>query len=273
MFGLNLLYVLTIVFYSLSVLGYFIDFIQNNQKVNRAAFWLLSSVWVLQLLFILMRMIKYDRFPIMTIFEGMFFYAFILVTIALIINRLYKMDFLVFVVNLVGFSILTISLFAPAGDISSRLSELFILELLIIHVVVLLLSYGMFTLSFAFSMLYFLQHQMLKRKLWGKRMSRTGNLSNLERRSFIFNLVGFPLMLIGLILGVIWAWVTVETIPWNDVKVLSSFIVLFVYGVYLFQYQVKKRRGYELALLNIAAFLVLLINYFLSSSFSEFHIW
>ncbi|PYZ93662.1 cytochrome C assembly protein [Salipaludibacillus keqinensis] len=273
MLGLNLLYILIIVFYCLSVLGYFIDFIQNNQKVNRIAFWLLSIVWILQLVFLGLRALEYSRLPIMTIFEGMFFYAWILVTFSLIINRLYRMDFLIFFVNLIGFSVLTISIFAPAGDVSSQLAELFILELLIIHVVVLLLSYATFTLSFSFSMLYFLQHQMLKKKRWGERMTRTGNLSNLEKRSFIFALIGFPLMLIGLILGMIWAWIKFETIPWYDLKVLSSFIVLIVYGIYLFQYQVKKKRGYNLALLNIAAFLVLLINYFLSSSFSEFHIW
>ncbi|WP_416151400.1 inner membrane protein YpjD [Salipaludibacillus sp. HK11] len=273
MIGLNLLYILIIIFYCLSVLGYFIDFIQNNQKVNRLAFWLLSIVWVLQLLFLSLRAFEYSRLPIMTIFEGMFFYAWVLVTFSLIINKLYRMDFLVFIVNLVGFSILTVSLFAQAGDVSPELSDLLISELLIIHIVVLLISYAMFTLSFSFSMLYFFQHQMLKQKRWGEKMQRTGNLSNLERFSFLFALIGVPLMMIGLILGVIWAWVKFETFPWYDLKVISSFILLIVYGCYLFQYQFKKRRGYSLALLNIAAFLVLLINYFLSSSFSEFHIW
>lgn len=273
MIGLNLLYILVIVVYCLSVLGYFIDFIQNNQKVNRIAFWLLSIVWVLQLLFLVLRAVEFSRLPIMTIFEGMFFYAWILVTLSLVITRLYRMDFLVFIINLIGFSILTVSLVAPAGDVSSELAELLILELLTIHVVILILSYAMFTLSFSFSMLYFLQHHMLKQKRWGERMERIGNLSSLEKRSFLFSSIGFPLMLIGIILGIIWAWIKFETIPWYDLKVLSSFVLLAVYGVYLFQYQVKKRRGYSLALWNIAAFLVLLINYFLSSSFSDFHIW
>jgi len=273
MIGLNLLYILIMILYCLSVLGYFIDFIQNNQKVNRIAFWLLSIVWVLQLLFMFMRTMEFSRLPIMTIFEGMFFYAWILVTFALVINKLYRMDFLVFIVNLIGFSILTVSLFSPAGDVPTQLADLLILELLIIHVVILLVSYAMFTLSFSFSMLYFFQHQMLKQKRWGERMERTGNLSNLEKRSFLFSLIGFPLMLIGLILGIIWAWIKFETIPWYDLKILSSFVLLGFYGFYLFRYQVKKRRGYSLALLNIAAFLVLLINYFLSSSFSDFHIW
>ncbi len=264
---------LIIVLYLLSVLGYFIDFIQNNQKVNRIAFWLLSIVWLLQFVFFILRMLEFNRLPLMTIFEGLFLYAWILVSFSLVINRLFRMDFLIFFVNIVGFIIMTISVFTPSGDVSEQLRSLLILELLAIHVSVILISYGAFTLSFAFSFMYMLQHHMLKEKQWGKRMFRIGDLAKLEKFSYIFTLVGFPLMVVGLILGVVWAWIEFGTVPWNDLKVMSSFVVIIVYGVYLFQFVVKKKRGYGLALFNIAAFLVLLVNYFLSSSFSEFHLW
>ncbi|WP_236939144.1 inner membrane protein YpjD [Evansella clarkii] len=271
--ALNFLYISIIVIYSLSVLGYFIDFIQNNQKVNRISFWLLSIVWFLQLLFFIVRAFEYNRLPIMTIFEGMFFYAWILVTFSLVVARFYKGDFLILFVNVIGFAITAAGGLAPAGDVSPRLADLLILEMLIIHVSLLLLSYGTFTLSFAFSLLYYIQHHMLKRKMWGKRMGRIGNLSKLERFSFLTAMVGLPLMFLGIVLGVVWAWLGFNAVPWLDIKVVSTFGVLLVYGIYLFQWSVKKKRGYGMALFNIAAFLVLLINYFLSSSFSDFHIW
>ncbi|SDZ05004.1 HemX protein [Evansella caseinilytica] len=270
---IHVLYILIIVFYSLCVLGYFIDFIQNNQKVNRISFWLLSIVWMLQGMYVVIRTVEYNRLPLMTIFEGMFVYAWILVTFSLVISRLYRMDFLILLVNIVGFVILTISVFAPAREVSPQLAELFIFELLIIHVSLILLSYGTFTLSFACSLLYFIQHQLLKRKKWGQWIKRIGNLSKLERLSYVFTLIGFPFMLLGIILGVVWAWIKFSMIPWYDVKVVSSFLVLLSYGLYLFQWTMRKRRGYGLALFNIAAFLVLLINYFLSSNFSGFHLW
>ena len=270
---INALYILIILFYCMSVLGYFIDFMQNNQKVNRLAFWLLSIVWILQLAFLITRYIQFDRLPIMTLFEGMFFYAWILVTISLVINRIYRTDFLVFFINIIGFSVMAVSMLAPAGDVTDRLAELFVFELLVIHVVVLMISYGMFTIGFAFSALYFLQHQMLKKKQWNERMTRTGNLQTLERGSYTCSLIGFPLLLTGLILGLVYAWVTLDELPLTDIKVISSFIVLIVYGIYLFKYKVKRQRGFQLAQFHIGAFLVLLVNYFLSSSFSEFHFW
>jgi len=45
------IYDLTIFLYAASVLFYFNDFLQSNQKVNRLAFGLLVVVWALQTVF------------------------------------------------------------------------------------------------------------------------------------------------------------------------------------------------------------------------------
>lgn len=48
---LTRIYELIVILYAVSVLLYFIDFVQNNRKANSIAFWLLSIVWVLQTAF------------------------------------------------------------------------------------------------------------------------------------------------------------------------------------------------------------------------------
>lgn len=85
-----------IILYAVSILLYFIDFLQQNQKANRFAFWLLSIVWVLQTIFLFLYMIHTKRFPVLTIFEGLYFYAWVLLTLSLVINRLLRVDFTVF---------------------------------------------------------------------------------------------------------------------------------------------------------------------------------
>jgi HemX protein len=271
--SVNAIYLITIILYLFSVFGYFIDFLQHNRKVNRIAFWLLSIVWVLQTSFFILRMIEFNRLPLMTPFEGLFFYAWVLVTLSLIINWFFRVDFLVFFTNVVGFCMMAFSLFTPSGDIPHELSQLLISELLIIHVSLVLLSYAGFTLAFVFSMLYVMQHQMLKRKLWGKRLLRLGNLTKLDKFAFSTTMFTFPIFLFGILLGLLWAFIKFGEIPWIDTKVLGSFIVITVYAVYLYQRVVKLVRGYNMSLLNIAAFLLILINYFLSSAFSTFHLW
>ena len=273
MISLNAFYLVIIILYCLSVLGYFIDFLQHNRKVNRVAFWLLSIVWVLQSSFFVLRTMEYNRLPVMTPFEGMFFYAWILVSLSLIINWFFRVDFLVFFTNVFGFVMMSFSVFTPVGDVPEELSQLLISELLIIHVFMVILSYAAFTLAFAFSLMYVIQHNMLKQKKWGKRLLRFGNLSKLDKLSFSMTMFSFPIFLLGIILGLIWAWIKLGELPWLDAKVISSLIILFVYGMYLYKRVVKLQRGYALALLNIAGFLLVLINYFLSSSFSKFHLW
>ncbi|OLO40665.1 cytochrome C assembly protein [Alkalihalophilus pseudofirmus] len=270
---MNWVYLLTVILYSLSVLGYFIDFIQNNRKVNQMAFWLLSIVWVLQTSFFITRMLEVNRLPVLTTFEGLFFYAWLLVTFSLIINLRFRGDFLVLFTNVVGFILMSVSVFTPTGDVPEELSQLLISELLIIHVTLILLSYAAFTLSFVFAFMYTIQHQMLKRKLWGKRLIRFGNLAKLDKLSYMSALFAFPLLLLGIILGFIWASIQLGELPFLDAKVISSLIVLAMYGYYLYQRTVKNAKGYLMALTNIATFLLVLINYFLSSSFSNFHLW
>lgn len=269
----NIIYVVTIVLYSLSLLGYFFDFLQTNRKANRAAFWLLTVVWLLQTSFFIIRAVQYDRLPVITPFEGLFFYAWLLVTFSLIINRLFRVDFLVFFANVIGFAMLAFSLFAPDGDIPNELNELLISELLVIHVALIIISYAAFTLGFAFSSLYLLQHKLLKRKQWGNRLLRLENLPKMETLTFYSTVAGVPLLMIGIILGFIWASIQFQTLPWTDAKVIASTVLLLVYSWYLYLWAVKDRRGYNMAVLNIVGFLLLLTNYFLSSELTEFHMW
>ena len=65
---------LMIILYAASILFYFIDFLNHNRKVNKFAFWLLAFVWVLQTLFLLLYMKEAGRFPVLTVFEGLYFY-------------------------------------------------------------------------------------------------------------------------------------------------------------------------------------------------------
>lgn len=271
--GIDWIYELTILLYALSILGYFIDFLQNNRKANKIAFWLLSIVWGLQLLLLIMRMVETNRFPILTQFEGLLFYAWVIITFSLVINLFFKVDFLVFFTNLLGFSIMAFTLLTPGTENSELVSENLVSHLSVIHITMAFLSYGAFSLSFIFSIMYIIQHKMLKKKQVGKRFWRFESLSKLEKLSFLLNIIGVPLLFLSLVLGIIYANAKLEVFIWFDVKVVSSFFVLLIYSLYFYQKISKGLQGYSLALLNVAAFLLVLINYFLATTFTTFHFW
>lgn len=275
MIDLNLtrIYELTVILYAVSVLLYFIDFLQNNRKANQTAFWLLAIVWILQTAFLCLRMYETGRFPILTLFEGLYFYTWVLITLSLIINRLLRVDFIVFFANVIGFFIMALHTFTPMQHQSTVEAELLVSELLIIHITMAILSYGAFSISFAFSILYLVQYNLLKKKKWGKRLLRIQDLSKLDHMSYVCNVIGVPMLLLSLLLGVIWASIKIPNFHWYDAKVLGSFLVLLVYSVYLYIRVGKGLQGRATAVWNIALFLVVLINFFLFGSLSNFHIW
>lgn len=270
---LTRIYELIVILYAASVLLYFIDFVQNNRKANSIAFWLLSIVWVLQTAFLILRMFETGRFPILTVSEGLYFYAWVLITLSLVINRLFRVDFMVFFTNVIGFLIMAIHTFAPFETYTAVQSERLVSELLIIHITMAILSYGAFSVSFVFSALYLVQYNLLKKKKWGKRLLRIEDLTKLDYMSYVLILIGVPLLLLSLILGIIWAYIKYVDFHWYDTKVLGSFLMFVAYSAYLYARLRRGIQGKAIAMWNIGLFLVLLINFFLFGSLSNFHFW
>ncbi len=263
---------LIIVIYALSILLYFIDFVDHNRKANVFAFRLLLIVWVFQTIFLFMYMLNTGRFPVLTLFEGLYFYTWVLITISLFIHHIFKVDFTVFFINLIGFCFMAIHAFAPIQR-SFVTAEQLMSELLLIHITIAILSYGAFSASFVFSTLYLLQFKLLKEKKWKKKLWRLADLAKLEKASFVLNTIGFPMLLLSLILGLRWAVIKLPVFHWYDPKIIGSFFLLVIYGFLLYAFAKRVIFGRKLALWNAAAFLFVLINFFLISRISRFHFW
>lgn len=270
---INLINELIIVLYAVCLLGYFVDFLENNRKANRIAFWLLSIVWLLQTIYFILNYLRLDRLAIVSPFEGLFLVAWMIVSLSLLINWFSRIDFFVFFANVIGFIIMVIHVFTPRSDLPPLITMSISSELLLFHIAMVVLSYGAFTLSFVFSLMYFIQYKMLKNKKWMDRFRRFGNLEKLEKMAFFFAMFGVPLLLLSIILGLIWGQIVIQNFNYFDVKVISSFIVLIAYSYYLYMKVVKDQRGFKLSLMNNMAFLLLLVNFFFASSFSSFHWW
>jgi HemX protein len=267
------MYDVIIMVYALSVLGYFIDFLHNNRKANVIAFWLLSIVWGLQTVLLFLKLLQVNQFPFFSIFEGLFIYVWLIVTLSLVINWFFTVDFFVFFANVFGFIIMSLHLFAPKENITSQAAQQLMSELLIIHISMAMLSYGAFSLAFIFSIMYIFQHHLLKKKKWGKRLIRLGNLSQLESLAYSSTIIAVPMLSLSLVLGIIWAYIKIEAFHWYDAKVLLSFFVIIIYSIYLYLKVGRGMQGKDLAFWNIAGFLVILINLFLSGELTSFHLW
>lgn len=272
MFAAKWVYELVLSLYVLSLIGYFIDFVKSNWRVNKLAFWLLSMVWLIQTALFIDQMFIERNFPVLTLNDGLFFYAWVLLTFSLLVNRLFPVDFIIFFTNIFSFFIILLHITLIAQQQPSTSSYEFVHEILMTHIMLTIVSYAFFTISFLLSMMYLLQYTFIKEKIGLKWLWRFGDLKSLDAYSFIAVMIGFPLLLIGIILGLVWAYVADAQFSWLDVKTIGSFLILIVYAIYFLLRLILKYRGKRISIYNTIAFSLVLINFFLFSMLSKFHV-
>jgi HemX protein len=270
--GSVLLYDVMTFVYAIAVLLYFIDFVQPNRKVNRIAFAMLSVVWLVQSVFFVLRMLELNYIPVLTTFETMIFFSWILITFSMVVNFFYKIDLFTFFTNVVGFAVVAFVTFTDKG--ATSLSQSLQGDLLVLHVTMAFLSYASFLLATIFSIMYLIQEKLLKEKRWNDLFRRLPSLDQLEQFSYRFIIFGFPLLLIAMILGAIWYNARFHQLLILDSKPVVSTALLVVYGVYLYLRLSAGWTGRRLAWINIFAFLGVVVNYFIVGTFfSHFHNW
>ncbi|MBK3493460.1 cytochrome c biogenesis protein CcsA [Viridibacillus sp. YIM B01967] len=262
-----------VVLYAISLVFYFIDYLNKDAKAHRVAFWLLSIVWMLQSVFLVLYIVETHRFPILSLFEGIYFYAWLLITISILLHCVYRVDLPVFFINVIGFIFMTIHTFAPTQIAQSPVGEALSSELLFIHITFAILSYVAFSLSFVFSTLYLILYNVLKKKKWTKQWTRLPSLQQTESGMTASLLTGIPLLLISLILGLQWAYLILDNLSVFDVKIIGSFISLLVYCFIIYGNRKGKLHTTSYAWAHVYAFLFVIINFFLGSKLSNFHLW
>ena len=154
------LYELILLIHSLSLIGYIVYFISSNWKIKRVSFWLFVTVWSMQTISIIFEMIVTKSFPIMNLNDGIYFYAWILLTFTFMLNRFLQVHFIVLFANVFAYFMMALSILLNAGQQSIGRSSELMHEILIAHITTSILSYGFFTLSFIIATMYLIQYYL-----------------------------------------------------------------------------------------------------------------
>lgn len=133
-----------------------------------------------------------------------------------------------------------------------------------IHSITICLSYAAFFVASLAAALYLIQDSAIKKKLAGAVFFyRLPSLSFLDRINYRSIGLGFPLLTIALLSGLIWEksihgayW------PGYNTRHLSSLVLWLVYAVILHVRLSARLRGRKVALLSIAAFVVCVATLF-----------
>ncbi|QFF99588.1 cytochrome C assembly protein [Psychrobacillus glaciei] len=267
------LHEIMVILQSVSLVFYFVDYLNKDRSAHRIAVWLLSIVSLLQTIFLVMYIIETKRFPILSLFEGIYFYAWLIITLSIILQLVFRLDLPAFFLNIIGFIFMTIHTFAPNQLEQTAVGDGLRSELLVIHIIFAMLAYAAFSLSFVFSSLYLILYRVLKKKKWSKQFSRLPSLTQAETGMTLAILVGIPLLFVSLVLGLQWAYVSLSFFSIFDFKIVSSLVLLIIYIVVLLLRKQARFKGTNYAWIHIYAFLFVLINFLLISPLSQFHLW
>lgn len=265
------LYELMIIVYAVSIILYIVDYLYKVPKAKRRAFWLVSFVWIAQTLFLINFIFETKRFPILSLYEGIFFYSWLLITISIALHCFARADLPVFFVNILGFIFTTIHTFAPEN--TNIVATSMVSEMLLIHIGFAILAYAVFSLSFVFAVLYILLYRVLKKKKFSKQWTRLPSLDTTTKWIHFSALVGICLLVISLILGTEWALLTLDNVSVLDFKIIGSFVLALIYSVILYANRIGRLVGTKYAWVHVYAYLFLIINFFLGNSLSNFHVW
>ena len=113
---------------------------------------------------------------------------------------------------------------------------------------------------------------MLKERRWSPLLRRLPSLDQLEGYAYRMNMLGVPMLLLSIVLGIIWGKMVLPEKFLLDTKVVLSVTVLASYSLWLYQRYRDTVQRRRLAQWNLLAFLLLLIN-FLGANTYTFHSW
>ena len=79
-----------VVLYAVSLVFYFIDYLNKDKIAHRSAFWILISRLRVANSLSCYVYFETKRFPILSLFEGIYFYAWLLITMSILLHLFYK---------------------------------------------------------------------------------------------------------------------------------------------------------------------------------------
>ena len=252
---------------------YFYDFMKEEKKFINVKRLFIFITLLAHLTYLLLRTNEFDHPPITNVFE-------IFIVLAFSITFSYFLLELITDIRGTGPFIIIISFVFQA------ISTLFITDqvevkevlknnLLGAHVMSALLGYSGFTISAVYGFLYLTLYKYIKRNKFGLIFNRLPSLDILEKLSFYSAVIGFILLTIAIIIGVIWLPTAFPEFSFLDPKLIGTSVVWILYGTGIFTKLFTKWKGKKLILLSITGFLIAIVSTiftnFLAKSFHSFY--
>ncbi|MBM9511384.1 c-type cytochrome biogenesis protein CcsB [Desulfogranum marinum] len=247
-----LLFQVSCIIYLLSAATYLFFFLSEKKKFRKVARWLFFIAAVLHTLNILFRYIEAGHTPITSHHETISFFAWATAWSYLSFRWRYTVKNLGTFVSTLVVVLMLVAAFSSRHIIP--LAPVYQSWWLPVHASISLVAYAFLALSFLGSIMYLLQEREIKQKRFGLFYSRLPSLEALDKLNHHCLSVGFTLLTLGLVTGVLWAKQAWGAYWHWDPKETWSLITWFLYAGVMHQRFTVGWRGRRIAVISIIAF-------------------
>lgn len=210
---------------------------------------------------IAVRYIEGGHIPITNLHEGASFFSWCIVVLFLLLEYRYKIGLLgSFIMPIVLVFMLSSSMF-PRG-ISPSLNPVLKSYWFGIHTILAFLGDAAFAMAAGIGVMYLIQERYVKSKHLSGLFQKLPSLQSLDEINYRLISLGFPLLTLAIITGVIWANTAWGTYWRWDPKEVWSLITWLIYALVLHLRLTVGWRGKKAAGLSIIGFILVIFTFF-----------
>jgi cytochrome c-type biogenesis protein CcsB len=269
----ELLIIITILFYMLSTAKYFAYlFIQKN-FLQRAAFYLLMAGFLCHSAVIGYGFVRSGHIPIQNLSETLYFAGWAIAGVFLIFQYKFKLKILGIYAAPLATLVMVIASQLPREPV--QVKNIFKSFWIIVHVITIFIGEASFALACGIGLLYLIQEHAIKSKHHGFFFKRLPSLELLDSTGYACIIAGFTMLTLGLISGFVYAKLVWGKFWSWDPKEIWSGITWLLYAALLHQRLSVGWRGRRAAIMAIIGFAVILftflgVNFILHGHHGEF---
>lgn len=266
----SFLVTLAVFFYAISAIYFYLKFFLKKDKARTLAFLFLLLGFVTHGLDILVFAFDQHRFPITNIIEAFSPIAWLVILFFIAVSRKEEMD-------VTGVIMIPLSIMGILITAAFRTNEQPPIQPLLkggwiyIHIPFMILSIASLTLTFVMALLYLLQERQLKSKSASFFTYHLPSLEACDRFSYRSLWLGFFLLTMGIVTGIIWSK-HLFGVYWRwDYKETWSMLTWLMYAILIHGRLLSAWRGRKAAYFAIVGFVFMLFTIGVSMIFRSYH--
>jgi len=254
------LVVTTVIIYLTSTIGYFSYLFEKDDRLFRIGFYLLVAGFLCHTAAVCHAYVLIGHIPVHNLHGTLLLAAWAIAGVFIFFQYKFRLKVLGIFAAPLATLVIFISSQLPNTPLTTK--NIFNSFWLVLHIITVFLGDAAFALACGLGLFYIIQERAIKMKIQGFFFSRLPSLELIDNTGYACILVGFTMLTIGLITGMVYAKLIWAKFWSWDPKEIWSGITWILYATLLHGRIAVGWRGRKAAFLSIIGFAVLLFTFF-----------